>query len=333
MRIWIAIAALLMGLTTANAQIAGQNDLQLKAALAQWLEGEDLAALTSLSELAKADNRAAQVFLGRVNEATHTHSHVTGPMERKARIALMRQVGGLSGKSWLKTASQDVPLAVAFLQVKTTWESPDAITTLIDMGEINTALMPLAMLLSNGKISEAKQILTHPNLPDHSIYLLAAVARANYFATRYAGFLGSAKFVNALNWKLSAEEIQNLKFMWEGFRWDEVKVGEASRMIPDAIPTSLIDSPHYAPLKALCSARCGHDVPKCMRATMIRLYDATPIWITLSSPVETILSTNDYHSSPRITDDLVRLLKMTKLFSSEFSKELDQCSYQIIVAD
>jgi len=115
MRILIATLALLFGLTTANAQIAGQNDPQFKAALELWLEGEDLAALTALSELAKADNRAAQVFLGRVDFMRHTHSHITDSLGRKKRNALIRAQGGLSGTTWLKIASADSPLAAELL--------------------------------------------------------------------------------------------------------------------------------------------------------------------------------------------------------------------------
>lgn len=333
MRIWFILFALVLGLSTANAQIAGQNDPQFKAALAQWLDGDDLAALTALSELAKADNRAAQVFLGRVNEATHTHSHVTGPMERKSRIALMRQVGGLSGKSWLRAASEDVPLAAAFLQSKIIKEKPAAIKTLLDVGEVTAALMPLASLVQSGKLAEANELLAHPKLPKHVMYLQALADRDAAFIAKHGPILGSGGWPRSLNMRPKTSDAENSLFLWEGFRWDGIEVGHTRQLIPDAFPESLLDSPYYAPLKSLCSEHCANDVPNCMRATMIRLYNATPIWITLSSPVETILPTNEYHLSPRITDDLVRLLSVTEHFSPEYSKSLGQCSYQMVFAD
>lgn len=331
MRIFLASLALLIGLTTANAQIAGQNDPQFKAALAQWLDGKDLAALTMLSDLAMADNRAAQVFLGRVSEATHTHSHVTGQMERKARIALMRQVGGLSGKSWLKAASEDVPLAVALMQVKTTWKSSGAISALLDFGEVTATLQPLSQLLSNGNLVEAKELLAHPSLPDHAILLRASIARTIYYGGKYAsGFSGTTKFIKALNWKLSAEEANNILFMWEGFHRDDVEVGQPIRIIPDAFPKGMIDSPFYTPLKTLCSERCVNDIPDCMRAIMIHQNRGTPIWITLASPVETLVSTREYYKTTRVVEDLLRLIRRPSQDAPGYYKALDQCSYEIM---
>lgn len=333
MRIFLATLALVFGLATANAQIAGQNDPQFKAALTQWLDGEDLAALTALSELAKADNRAAQVFLGRVNEATHTHSHVTGPMERKARIALMRQIGGLSGKSWLKAASEDVPLAVAFLQSKVIKEKPAAIKALLDMGEVTAALMPLASLIQSGKLAEANILLAHAKLPKHVMYLQALANRDAAFIAKHGPVLGSGGWPRSLNLVPNNVEAENSLFLWEGFRWDSTEVGHTRRLMPDAFPESLLDSPYYAPLKALCRARCGNDVPNCMRGLSVhQSFYGTPLWITLASPVETLLSTSDYNTSTRLEDDLIRLMRSTSR-EPRLMKKYDQCAYQAVFAD
>lgn len=330
MRIFFASLVLVFGLTTANAQIAGQNDPQFKAALAQWLDGQDLAALTALSELAKADNRAAQVFLGRVSEATHTHSHVTGPMERKARIALMRQVGGLSGKSWLKAASQDVPLAVAFLQSKIIKEKPAAIKVLLDLGEVTAALMPLASLVQSGKLAEANALLTHPKLPKHVMYLQALADRDAAYIAKHGPILGSAAWPRALNMRPKNSEAANSLFLWEGFRWDSIEVGHTRRLIPDVFPESLLDSPYYAPLKTLCSEHCGNDVPSCMRALNVHMsFYGTPLWITLASPAETLVSASDYSASARLKDDLIRLMRSTRR-EAWLMKRYDQCAYQVV---
>ncbi len=334
MRFFFVVLTLLLGLTSAQAEIAGQNDPQFKEALVQWLQGDDdLAALTALSELAKADNRAAQVFLGRVNEAIHTHSHVTGPMERKARIALMRQPGGLSGKSWLKAASEDVPLAVAFLQAKVIREKPAAVRALLDMDEVTAALMPLLSIIMNGELVEAKSLLAHQNLPKHAMYLQALVDRDAANTTKYGPVLGSGRRPRSLGMTANTKDAATSLFLWEGFHWDNVEAGQDRQMIPATFPESLINDPHFAPLKALCHNRCKNDVPKCMRAIMIHQRGSTPIWITLSSPVETLLSTQDYHASPRVQADLVRLIRVSTYDAPRYYRSLDQCSYRIMYPD
>lgn len=75
-----------------------------------WGDGEDLVALTELPELATEGNAAAQIFLGRLEYATHTQTHVTADMTRAARIRLR----GLSGTNWRRVAGKTTPLAQAF---------------------------------------------------------------------------------------------------------------------------------------------------------------------------------------------------------------------------
>ena len=116
--IFPALVALLFAcaLPAKAVEIPGQNSPAFQVVLQDWLDGKDRTALAQLAELARQDNRAAQIFLARLAEETHLHAHVTGSLPRAERIALLRQPGGLSGKSWLKAAQVDVPLAVALQQ-------------------------------------------------------------------------------------------------------------------------------------------------------------------------------------------------------------------------
>lgn len=122
------------------AVIPGQDCPAFQTALQDWLDGKDMAALTQLAELARQDNRAAQIFLARVAEETHLHSHVTGTLPRAERVILLRQPGGLSGKSWLNAAQEDVPLAKALLLAKNIWKRQTSAPSLLSYGETTLAL-------------------------------------------------------------------------------------------------------------------------------------------------------------------------------------------------
>ncbi|MEM7752697.1 MAG: hypothetical protein AAF230_04730, partial [Pseudomonadota bacterium] len=85
--------------------LPGEDGPEFRVALQSWLNRDDLAALEALSVLAESDNRAAQVLLARIAERAEFHCDVTGSLPRKDRIALLRQPGGRSGKSWLDWAA------------------------------------------------------------------------------------------------------------------------------------------------------------------------------------------------------------------------------------
>lgn len=330
MRILIATLALLFGLSSANAQIAGQNDPQFKAALELWLEGnDDLAALTALSDLAKADNRAAQVFLGRVDLMRHTHSHVTDPIDRKAQNSLMRAGSGAFGKNWLRIAEADTPLGSAFRHANKVREELGAIVQLLEFQEYAAATA--ALTVSMGEISgddfiRINKVLKHSSIPIHM---------RNYFhSTEDFWALGNGKLretdpsIASLS---KAERAKQDAFNWPVYSWFELDKG---KITASDIDPYIVNNPVFAPLQNLCSDTCGGDVPKCMRAL-----NGTPVegimWLNLSSPAETILPNDDYQSSARISGDLKRLLRTTNVQQDWFDllKKYDQCAYQAVFAE
>ena len=337
MRYFFVVLALLLGLTSAQAEIAGQNDPQFKAALELWLQGDDdLAALTALSKLAKADNRAAQVFLGRVDLMRHTHSHVTDPMDRKTRNSLLRAGSGAFGKNWLRIAEVDTPLASAFQLAKKVREKLRAIVLLLEFQEYTAATK--ALYDSMGAISgddfiPINEVLKHSTLPIHL---------RNYFhSTEEFSSSGNRKpwITFSIGTNYSKEQLlQQDAFNWPVYSWVDLTNGKITASEIDPV---IVNNPVFAPLQNLCRKACGDDVPKCMRAL-----NGTPfggaLWLKLSSPTETMLPTDDYQSSARISDDLKRLLRTTKvLFRTtkvqqdwfDLLKRYDQCAYQAVFAE
>ncbi|HHI70690.1 MAG TPA: hypothetical protein ENJ91_06790 [Rhodobacteraceae bacterium] len=325
MRFFVAVLTLLLGLTSAQAEIAGQNDPRFKAALAQWLEGDDdLAALTALSELAKADNRAAQVFLGRLDFMRHTHSHITGSLGRKKRNALLRAQGGLSGTTWLKIASANTPLAAELLKANKVRERLNALGPLLQFNENATAFRVLtetAYDVHGEDIPQMLKTLEDSSLPAHVHFFTA------HFKTLYALENETIQMSEAIAFMNSKHSEQDA-FMWTKYTWVDLVNGEITA---SEIDPYLVDNKAFIPLQKLCTESCGSDIPKCMRAL-----NGTPVegllWLTISSPTETILSTVDYRQSRRVVPDLKRLLRAT-IFHPDWLKRYDQCAYQAVFAE
>ncbi len=104
------------------ADVAGEDDPRFQAALELWLADDDQAALPALAALAGEGNRAAQVLLALADAITPLQGPWLAGLPRAERIALMRQPGGLSGRSWMEAAAADTPLAAAWFAL---WRGTD----------------------------------------------------------------------------------------------------------------------------------------------------------------------------------------------------------------
>lgn len=72
------------------------------AALAQWLAGAEEPALTRLAALAADGDGRAQLALGLIDAEPLYHGSWLLALDRQARGKVLRQGGGLSGRSWLR---------------------------------------------------------------------------------------------------------------------------------------------------------------------------------------------------------------------------------------
>lgn len=134
----IAALTILIGVPLASAQPAGHEAPTFKQAVQAWLDDDDQTALPALAKLAREDNRAAQVLLGRI--ATRPMGPWLVAMGRKERNGLLRAPGGLSGTSWLKVAAEvGDPLAQLFIDAEDPRADEDTIQALAEAGEAMSA--------------------------------------------------------------------------------------------------------------------------------------------------------------------------------------------------
>ncbi len=302
----------------AQPEIPGQDNAEFNRSMDLWLEGDDLLALRSFSELAQSGNSAAQVFLARIAVHGHLHKHVTMDLPRAERVALLRQQGGLSGKSWLSAAQADVPLAAAFLQANRPGDKPAAIRALFAYGEVSEGLRNLPGVIITGQAKEALEILTEVKSlpPEAGVIAQMALGEMNAAQSVY----GSARM--PLDWRLPRDG--GAVRARDRMSWYPVSPRALSER-RDLLQAALIHAksvPAWQPLLKICSQSCASTLDRCMAlgGSLLVLAPFHPF----ASPSQAILQQERYWDSPRITMDVARRLPNLQEFGP-WVREFDAC--------
>lgn len=290
---------------TPRSQIAGAQNDRFEVALQLWLDGEDFQALTDLKSLSESGNTAAQIFLGRVSVTGHLHSYLTAPMARKDRIALLRQEGGVSGKSWLYAARETEPLAGALIDMGLLGKKSAAVQVLHDYGERTSASLTLSAMLHSGDAAEVRDVLRaarHKSSGPDVVLLDQAVRLLQGGGEEFAG---RARMSGAWSDGDGASETTILPtdwLVWAPFGPTELRdkpeaLQIARRFAPDVL--------EWTPIRRLCTAHCPNSVDSCTAlGSSLTGNKSRPF--PFSSPSEALLSNARYWASARIELDVVR---------------------------
>ena len=299
-------ALILIGLPASSEgrPLSGSESPDFSAAVADWLEGEDLAALQHLAKLARDGNAAAQILLARIAERGNTHVHVTSRLSREERVALLRIPGGLSGRSWLSVAQDAEPVATALLQSSKIGEKAPAIAALLEFGEPTTALLAAQSMLFQGEAEELIQVLQglDDRLPAEAAPLLiwAMSQAAGVGGGRYGG---SAR-VSQLPHAVPGRRAMAAELAWIGPDPGDIVDDDALRS--DVL--SLFRRVHsWTPMVNFCEAHCADSVPACTAVGGSAMAYAGPF--AMRSPLESVISNDVYWASPRVEGDLARKIE------------------------
>lgn len=287
----------MMPLTATAQDIPGSDAPAFVTATEAWLGGEDdLAALQAFSTLANANNRAAQIFLGRIGQTPHLTTHITEGMARADRIALLRSPGGLSGRSWMEAAAVDVPLAQAFIDNAVQADRITSIRTLFRAEEIAFATRSLPGLLAHGPVDSLAALEDLDVMPDEArIYMISNFSIQTFWA--------SGQRIQTPD-PLRDGSQPELALVWLPISPAQWRDDSARRAVAlDASPR--IES--LAPIHALCQRACPDEVLNCT-ATGASLIAQTNGPFPFASPTESLIPTATYWGSPRFDADVMRLL-------------------------
>jgi len=290
--------------------IPGDDRTEFGHAVTAWLSGEDdLAALAALSELSQGGNTAAQMLLARIGIDPVLHQHVTDPLDRSERIALLRQPGGLSGRSWMQAAAETSAIAQAFVESAQSRTRAQSIEPLLEAGEDAVVMRALQGLLAEGAPGLDRAVAVADMLPAEAKVLLDE--SLGYFLPPDSYLLNDRPIrdrqppEHALIW--------NPVMPWE---WEENP--ETRQLVLDSV--ALIES--HRPLYQFCETVCPTETPECAAAGAALL--AGQQLFPFHSPVESVLPTETYWQSARITQDVRRRL-FNELLTPEHIRPMSAC--------
>jgi len=299
-------------------KIAGSDAPEYNKAVSQWLDGEDKAALISLAELARQDNRAAQILLASIAVNGNLHAHVTSKLSRNERIALLRIPEGLSGKSWLTAAEQSEPLATALLQARKIGSKAPAIRTLIEFGEMQTALIAAQSMLYQGEANALIAALQglENRLPAEAEVILAWARNQSADSTQ-GSYAGSAR--------IGTLQFADLQYATSELAWEAPSPGQVidgSDWYQAAIDNAE-NITSWRPIRNLCEKSCAETVNNCTVTGASLLWQAGPF--PMRSPIEALIPNDQYWQSARIEADITRKIPNLNRFENSLDGNMNAC--------
>jgi hypothetical protein len=305
----LVLSALLLAAPLRAQPLPGAESPEFATARAQWLAGEDMAALEAFSALAQGGNVAAQLMLGAIEPQRYLSPEAAFELPRAERIALWRAPGGLSGTSWLRARSEDQPLAAA-LQIATfdyglasPRELRAALETLLEAGEGRAAMAVLATAsnqggwVTDGGWNLLLRFGAHPALGGHGVALLASL---NELAMNPATAVADPAQAAAVAAALAAADAppNDVRALRAAMRANATLQSGDLAAAQEAAGKSAV----AAPFRAICADACPQGTNACTFA-LLAAVGGLPSHVTLS-PLESVIPTAEYRKSPRFARDL-----------------------------
>ena len=273
----------------ASPALADEFDLARDA----WLAGEDMAALEALAALAAEGDADAQLLLGRIAGAAQYWPPEVAALPRRARNALLRAPGGLSGRSWIAVAAEaGDPLAAAFDAAGRPDAVGAALLDLLDAGETEAVASLWPGYVSGGDWEGALAVAQHPAAPE---------ALSRWTEPLRAGLRGEV--VRDVGPDASAA--------WrEGIPWPDEALADPETL--DAAGARLRGRPEAAPFAAACDAACTPEAAdRCLGAMWASATDDPARAAT--APVQSLVTVEAWRESPRAPSDAARAIGLLQL--------------------
>ncbi|KIC36468.1 hypothetical protein RA27_22215 [Ruegeria sp. ANG-R] len=304
--------------TSAQPVIPGSADPEFVEAVDEWLEGNEIEALSSMSTLARMGHVPAKILLSRIADTDWLSAHIAEKLSRTERIELFREPRGLSGRDWLASASEDSELANAlwatqFGEPREVPEFESIVRTLIIYGEIKPLLGYFIKTWQFGH---------------EDVAVRAIIENDALFGAAGRDFLGFAiqSMIQRGKQPLFPSRIRTIEEMRAFLDWlrSDVHKFAASGYIRTngtqiAIPTRrdglelIADAAHslreLQPLLLFCESMCAASQQRsCLADTASTIAQAGAFPYPFSSPAQSLIADEAYWSSSRFFEDVNRTL-------------------------
>lgn len=301
------LAALLFAAAPVRAdEVRDSQSPEFAQAMSLWLDANEAYALPAFAELAAQGNTAAQILLGLIDKTAALQGPYLTNLARAERIALLRQPGGLSGRSWMHAAARSSPRAALWLdlwQLQGGTEIAQGFAALDEQRACREALLAQVSRQESGFDSE---LLAEPWFPDSLRHLTTARA-------------------------LALDEAEALP------RGHPLRQFAGESLAPDDLRDWLSDAPLALPLRAACAAECGESTDMCTLA----LYKALGSYHTLAmigSPSVVLVPEESFATSPRGRQAVARrimLMHSARMRDITYARlsEIDICAAEWLRAE
>ncbi len=245
--------------------LPGSDDPGFASAVALWLDDGEDAALPLLAAQAQDGNPSAQLLLAIIDKTPALQGPWLARLPRAERVVLMRNEGGLSGRSWIHAAAEQMPHAALW---QTLWRTDAPATLALDFARAGEprAAAEAAIFAAARETGGLAEIAADPDYP---------------------------VVVKYLAWTDGAEVVL------EGMHPGDPQRRDAG-MSPDPAQHAdwLATAPEAALPRALCETRCSGTVPACTLAA-IEALGAHAALLTLGTPSEALIPSAEFNQSVR----------------------------------
>lgn len=262
------------------ATIPGAATPEFRAAITLWLDDAEAEGLAALRDLAHRGNAAARLWLALVDKTPSLQGPALARIARADRIMLLRQPGGMSGRSWLHSLA-DLPLGQTWLDLLDTGAGPEVVAAFADLGEARAAREAFLTLAAR----------EHPALGD--LPPQDAPLELRYLLWRGADTARQAQ----ISATVPADHPQR------GFM-------DHAGPDPQALADWLASAPVASPLAALCARVCPDSQSACLLSAYQALGSHGAL-MTLGSPVESIIAQDIFVASARGQSAIVRRILLS----------------------
>ena len=297
----VALFGLICALATPAAMSAQTPDQRRDTAIALWLADSEIAGLQALAALATEGDVQSQLLLGMIDKDAALQGPEVLALSRRARLALLRAPGGLSGRNWVHAAAAQGDARAKNWQA--VWTLSADLTTaarFVALGESRAAARTLLALSQRQESGFAPEVLAQPWYPDTLLYLSHHRVLTDDMAPR-----------------LHPGDPQH-------------RFGSAGQGARAALQDWLATSPVSLPLRAACAVVCPQSVAACTQALYLGIgsYDAL---LSHGTPVAGLIDEGRFAASPRGQAALARrimLRRSTRMREAERLKlaALDSCA-------
>lgn len=340
----------------ASAEISGSNDVAFRTAMTQWLDDDDRQALPALSSLAHNGNKAARYLLAQIERTTHfaTESSFMKSQNRQERISLLRIPKGLGGTSWLEALQQDgEQLAAMLLEFKHRQIEYRHLDNLIKAGEKRLLDYRKHGFLATGDNDLVRKLGKSGNLKtgEHFLLWFENLLGWRFSDKNVATDEEKQDSMQAMKADFQKQGIDSALFFVSAYKYLSPKTKETDRAFHfgSMLYPSHFNSRHHSHTTKeisefgdwllynsgkteqltlpynICQTHCPNSIGTCMAGTV----DLSGGYFELArftSPLENLISQEDYLSSDRAMNSILRRMKwQAEMRNHNAFSKLDVC--------